>query len=125
MAPSTLSANWRDWPRRTPHEDARRTDGAGDAAHYWGGTRDKLESALRELIADAERPTLLGVANQVCARLPDYWELRLCMERGAAWVTLHNENGDCLELQDPMDDSLVKQIEDATQVAIDAARANE
>lgn len=56
---------------------------------------------------------VLALANRVCQHLPDGWELRLCMEKGAAWVTLHNPEGDGIELPDAGDKSLEQQVNDA------------
>ena len=56
---------------------------------------------------------VLELANHVCRHLPDGWELRLCMEKGAAWVTLHNPDGDTIELPDAADKSLEQQVNDA------------
>ena len=82
--------------------------------------RHRLDSALRELIADAERqPALLDVANRMCQLIPEGWELRLCMERGAAWVDLRNEAGDCIELPDPGDAPLHQQMERAVAISIE------
>ena len=56
---------------------------------------------------------VLALANRVCQHLPDGWELRLCMEKGAAWVTLHNPDGGTIELPDAGDKSLEQQVNDA------------
>lgn len=61
---------------------------------------------------------VLALSNRVCQHLPDGWELRLCMEKGAAWVTLHNPEGDCIELPDAGDKSLEQQVNDALCEAI-------
>ena len=39
------------------------------------------------------------------------------MERGAAWVMLHNQNGDFVELPDSTDKTLEQQVNDALCVA--------
>ena len=58
-----------------------------------------------------------SMANAVCRHLPEGYELRLCMENGAAWVDLRNPDGDCVELPDAADKSLEKQVNDALCVA--------
>lgn len=60
---------------------------------------------------------VLAMANRVCQHLPEGWELRLCMERGAAWVTLYNPEGDCIETPDAADKSMEQQVTDALRVA--------
>ena len=66
----------------------------------------------------AEVNAIETVANHVCRLLPPGWELRLCMENGAAWVTLHNPDGDCIETPDSADKSLEQQVDDALRVVI-------
>jgi len=53
------------------------------------------------------------MANRVCGHLPDGWTLCLVMERGAAWVTLHDSNGCSEPLPDAAGKSLEEQINDA------------
>lgn len=65
----------------------------------------------------AEVTAIDTVANAICRDIPDGYELRLCMERGAAWVTLHNEDGDVIELPDAADKTLAEQLAEALQVA--------
>ena len=60
---------------------------------------------------------VLALANRVCQHLPKGWELRLCMESGAAWVSLIDEDGDEIELPDSADKSLAQQVNDALCVA--------
>jgi hypothetical protein len=58
--------------------------------------------------------------DRVCALLPEGWELRLCMESGFVWVTLHNPMGDSVWLSDAHADE--KSIERQVNDAICAAR---
>ena len=59
------------------------------------------------------------LANRVARHLPDGWELRLCIGRGAGWVVLLNPEGDEVEMESSTDRSLELQINDALQVAIE------
>lgn len=61
------------------------------------------------------------VVNEVCGELPLGWELRLCMERGAAWVELVNPEGDAVDLPDAADLSIEEQIREALGVAQEQA----
>ena len=58
----------------------------------------------------AEVTAIDTVANEICRDIPDGYELRLCMERGAAWVTLHNEEGDLIGLPDTGDKTMAEQM---------------
>lgn len=78
----------------------------------------ELSKRIRAGEDDDGKMLVLAMANRVCQHLPDGWELRLCMERGAAWVTLHNPDGDCPELPDAADKSLEQQVNDALCVAL-------
>jgi hypothetical protein len=60
---------------------------------------------------------VLALANKVCQHLPEGWQLNLCMERGAAWVQLSNQDGDDVSLPDAADKSLEQQVNDALCVA--------
>ena len=72
---------------------------------------------LTALPEPAEDHSVDGLANGVCRALPEGWELRLCMERGAAWVTLHDPEGERLQLPDAADKCLERQVADALRVA--------
>lgn len=65
----------------------------------------------------AEVTAIDTVANEICRDIPDGYELRLCMERGAAWVTLHDEEGDLIGLPDVADKTLAEQLAEALIVA--------
>ncbi len=58
-----------------------------------------------------------AVASRVCGQIPEGWEVQLCMERGAAWVTLRDTNGDFHPLPDSADKSIEEQINDALDTA--------
>ena len=76
-------------------------------------------AAKRDAQADAlDAASFKGLCNTVARDLPEGYELRVCLERGAGWVTLHNPDGDVLELDDLSDASLEEQV----GAAIDAAR---
>lgn len=57
------------------------------------------------------------LADATCKHLPNGYDVSLCMENGAAWVELHNEEGIKLNLPDSADKGLVEQVNDAIAVA--------
>lgn len=61
------------------------------------------------------------VANTVCQHLPQGYELRLCLEEGAATVELYHPSGARLPLPDPADQSLEDIINKAIDLANDEA----
>lgn len=64
-----------------------------------------------------DRMPLNSVANVLAGFLPEGWEVCLHIERGAVWVTLHDEEGADAILPDAADKSLVKQLGEALQMA--------
>ena len=60
---------------------------------------------------------LQSIANDICQHLPDCYTVSLCMEEGAAWVTLRRRNVGMIELPDPVDKSLIEQLRDAVLCA--------
>jgi hypothetical protein len=71
---------------------------------------------LAALAAAADGQMLVrDLANRVCAELPERFVLRLCMERGAAWIELDGLVGGALP--DAADKSVEKQVNDALCVA--------
>ena len=92
-------------------------DGPGHCkpTHYLGHlTACDYDAAL---VPDADQMPLQEVANVMARHLPGGWEVSLCMERGAAWVTLHNPEGDAVSLPDAADKSLTHQLSDALVMA--------
>ena len=61
--------------------------------------------------------TIQSIANDICQHLPDCYTVSLCMEEGAAWVTLRRRNVGMIELPDTADKSLVEQLKDAVMAA--------
>jgi hypothetical protein len=60
---------------------------------------------------------LQDVANKICQHLPAGFELRLCMESGAAWVELSDDHGDDRTLPEIDDVCLAAQLNNALCVA--------
>lgn len=60
-----------------------------------------------------EQLPLIQVANVLAQFLPDGFKLRLCIERGAAWVELENAHGYAVVLPDAGDRNLIRQLNDA------------
>lgn len=71
---------------------------------------------------DDGRMFLCDVANAVCKHIPAGCEIRLCMENGAAFVTLTTKDGRYAELPDSADKSLEEQIKDALVCAARATK---
>lgn len=58
------------------------------------------------------------VINKICGHLPEGLEIQLCMENGAAFVTLLDRgNGSHIKLPDSTDKTIVEQLNDAMCVA--------
>jgi len=66
--------------------------------------------------------TLDDMANTVCRDIPDGYEVQLCMENGAGYVTLTTKDGQYASLPDSADKGLEEQINDALEVAKEHAR---
>lgn len=56
---------------------------------------------------------LQDVANTICQHLPEGFEVRLCMENGAAWVELSDDHGDGRTLPEIDDVCLATQLNSA------------
>lgn len=83
---------------------------------HYGGTLTECGYNAVRMPSDDKIP-LQDVANVLARYLPEGWEVRLCVESGAAWVTLHNPEGDGIELPDAADKSLTHQLSDALATA--------
>jgi hypothetical protein len=59
------------------------------------------------------------IFNSVCRDLPYGYEIQVCLENGAAYVTLTTEDGHYAELPDTADKTLEEQISDALKTAIE------
>jgi hypothetical protein len=56
----------------------------------------------------------LDEALQRAARdLPDGWLIQVGVERGAAWIELHNPDGDGVNFDSSPDKTLAEQLDDA------------
>jgi hypothetical protein len=80
-------------------------------------TLEKLGLATIAPQTDYGQMFVLEMVNHVCQYIPKGWELRLCMENGAAWVSLIDEDGYEMELPDSADKTLEQQVNDALCVA--------
>ena len=97
---------------------AREFDACGECRLEVGGPdkyRTLSDDEIREVVEALDG---LRLANAVARDIPEGWELRLCIERGAAWVTLHR-NGERIELPDCADKSLEEEVNDAMAVAME------
>lgn len=54
-----------------------------------------------------------NIIEKVCKHIPDGFEIQLCMERGAAYVTLSDGDGRYRELPDSADKTIIEQLNDA------------
>lgn len=69
----------------------------------------------------AQQCRLNEVANEVCGSIPEGFELRVCMERGAGWIELLDAAADRIELPDAADKSLDLQVHEAVKAAAERA----
>jgi hypothetical protein len=60
---------------------------------------------------------LQDVANKICEHLPEGFELRLCMENGAAWIELSDDHGNGRTLPEIDDVCVAVQLNNALCVA--------
>jgi len=81
---------------------------------YAEAARAPLLARIAEMERDAGR-SFDGVCNRVARDLPEGYELRVCLDRGAGWVVLCNPAGDVIELPDASDQSIEQQIDTALQ----------
>lgn len=51
--------------------------------------------------------------GKVCKHLPKGWEINLCMENGAAWVTIFSQNGEFEKHIDGADKAIEEQLNEA------------
>lgn len=56
---------------------------------------------------------LHDMIKECCKLIPDDWEIRLCVERGAAWVELYNNGTIVNDLPDMADKTLIEILNDA------------
>ena len=69
-------------------------------------------------LPSAEQLTLDQVANALANFLPPGFEARVCIERGAGWIELLDDQGYHVRLPDAADKSLVRQLNDALCAAL-------
>ena len=83
--------------------------------------RDALQAQVAELKASAVVPedevSLQDAANKICKHLPEGFEIRLCMENGAAWVEMRDDHVDVSGLVDMDNIFLATQLNNALCVA--------
>lgn len=86
---------------------------------------EKLDGAdvecayLAVKLPSPEQLTLDQVANAVANFLPPGFEARVCIERGAGWIELLDDNQcDRVRLPDAADKSLAQQLNDALCIAL-------
>ena len=58
-----------------------------------------------------------NIINKICKHLKCGFEIKLCMEDGAAWVELYNINDEQVNLPDSTDKTIIEQLNDALCVA--------
>jgi len=57
--------------------------------------------------------TIDVTVEKICKHLPEGLEIQLCLESGAAWVTLIDEDGRYRPLPDQTDKTITEQLNDA------------
>jgi hypothetical protein len=55
--------------------------------------------------------------NKICVQLPPGWTIELSIEKDTAWVNLVDPLGECPELPDSSDKTIIEQLNDALCVA--------
>lgn len=57
---------------------------------------------------------IMEETNKVCKEIPEGFEINLTMEYGSAYITLvDRDNGKYIELPDPVDKTLIEELESA------------
>lgn len=88
--------------------------------HYMdppGGGDVSIPEQLRRMAKDAE----VHREIQNAARdLPDAWSIQICIEQGAGWIDLFDEEGNRVEFED-FCENIALSVKNAVQHAIDAA----
>ena len=72
---------------------------------------------MGEEYIDSITTNVSALAERVCMHLKEGYQIKLCMENGAAWVELVNPHGGFPTLPDTSDKELIEQINDALCVA--------
>ena len=110
-----------------PHEISK--DGLSDPANlaYCDGWNDCTKDVLSYVkVQSPQQPRavvpnddllLQDAANKICKHLPEGFEIRLCMENGAAWVEMRDDHVDVSGLVDTDDICLATQLNNALCVA--------
>ncbi|SEQ89719.1 hypothetical protein SAMN04244573_02470 [Azotobacter beijerinckii] len=95
--------------KQTPEQRCRAMDREVEALH----------AEVERLRKDAE---LERVMQRAAVELPDGWEIRICVERGAGWVDLFNPEGD--EIADTWSgqETLSDEVSEAVDTAKEASR---
>ena len=76
-----------------------------------------LNDLLSTTMSGTKAAALTGIANDVSSRMPGGYETRICIENGAAWVTLISPSGYGETLPDAADKTLFDQLNDAVHEA--------
>lgn len=69
-----------------------------------------VDAFVIECIHIAMEEKMQDIVNKICGALPEGFEISLCMENGAAWVTLCNPVGELVDLPDAADTTIVQQL---------------
>ena len=64
--------------------------------------------------------TLEEAAHVAARLLPEGWQVDLCLERGAGWIDLYDEDGEKVEFDTSPDKDLAEQLRDAVNHALTA-----
>lgn len=85
-----------------------------------------LELAALELRAEVERlkqdAELEMVIQRAASELPDGWEIRICVERGAGWVELTNPDGEGIADEWSGRERLSGEVSDAIDATLEASQ---
>jgi hypothetical protein len=82
---------------------------------------DALLAELDDLKRDAERRIpLYEAAERACRDLPNGWNIKLCLERGAGWIELYDDCGEYCDGFPTNNERLDYTLNDAIDAALQA-----
>lgn len=109
-----------EYPGRYLHRSVLRAAiQAMDSFAEQKNTIERELAALTAQLAEARRDAVVGAAIERAARdLPEYYELEITIERGAASVYLRNPDGETSHIDNDSDNRLAAEINAAIDTAM-------
>jgi hypothetical protein len=59
----------------------------------------------------------VDVFNRACRDLPEGWELYVCLESGAGWIEIYNNEGSIVDFDDDHEQTMEQRIDFAVATA--------